>query len=178
MSETSKYSIHINGSAEDVWREITKQDELQGAFFNNYLDVESLQPGQRFRMLTPSRKYAGVVGTILELEPPHRYRHTMRFTNIDEPEFTVTHEIRPLDGGGVEYTMTLDGVAAGSKSGKQAIQGMTMIARALKAIVETGRPGFGTRILHVLFKLLEPMSPASTRIEHWPTGPAGEGDRP
>lgn len=170
MSETTRFSIRIDGSAEAVWREITKQDELQGAFFNNYLDVEALEPGQRFRMLTPSRQYAGVVGTVLELDPPHRYKHTMRFTNIDEPEFTVTHEITPLDTGGVEYTMILDGVVADSKSGKQAIQGMTMIAKALKAIVETGRPGFGLRLLHGLFKLLEPLSPKSTRVDRWPIG--------
>ena len=48
------------------------------------------------------------------------------------------------------------------------LQGGTMIVNALKAIVETGRPGFGTRMLYVLFDLLEPLSPASTKSENWP----------
>lgn len=169
MSDDRKamYKVFIRGSAEAVWREISKTDELQKAFFNNWLEARAFAPGNKFRMLTPSRKYAGVVGEILEVDPPRRYVHTMRFTNFDDPAWKVIHEIRPASGG-VEYQMTLEGLPVGTKSAKQAAQGMTMIANTLKAIVENGRPGLGMRLLFVLFGLLERTSPPSTRAENWP----------
>jgi hypothetical protein len=38
----------------------------------------------------------------------------------------------------------------------------------VKRLVETGRPSFGVRMLYVLFKVLEPLSPKKTRAENWP----------
>lgn len=169
MSDDRKafYQVFIKGTAEAVWREITKTDQIQQAFFNNWLEVKGLKPGSKFRMLTPSRKYAGVVGEVVEVIPPRRYVHTMRFTNFDDPAWTVIHEIKPA-AGGVEYSMTLENLPIGTKSAKQAAQGMVMIAKTLKALVETGRPSLGMRLLFKLFGVLEGLTPAKCRAENWP----------
>jgi hypothetical protein len=71
--------------------------------------------------------------------------------------------------GGVEFTMTLDDLPKGTKTAKQMMQGGTMIVNSLKAIVETGRPAFGIRLLYnFVFPLTEPFSPRVTRSENWP----------
>lgn len=167
MSDKTMYKVFIRGTAEAVWREITKTDSIQQAMFNNWLEVAALKPGKRFRMVSPSRKVAGVVGEVVEVSPPHRYVHTMRFPNFDDPAWTVIHEIRPAPGG-VEYQMTLENLPAGTKSAKQAAQGMKMIADTLKAIVETGRPSFGVRVLYVLFRVMERFAPARLKAENFP----------
>ena len=46
--------------------------------------------------------------------------------------------------------------------------GSTMILNTLKAVVETGRPSFGTRIMYALFSKLGFMLPKRTRAENWP----------
>jgi hypothetical protein len=47
-------------------------------------------------------------------------------------------------------------------------QGGRMIVNTLKAVVENGRPSFGTRLLYRLFRGMEPCSPKTTRSENWP----------
>ena len=150
-----------------MWKEITKRDSIQQCMFNSWFECKALAPGNKFRMTTPSRKYAGVVGEIVEVTPLKRYVHTMRFPQFDDPALIVTHEITPVEGG-VEYQMTLTNLTPGAKSSKQAAQGMTMIANTLKALVETGRPSFGIRLLYGLFKLMEPLSPAKLKTDNFP----------
>jgi uncharacterized protein YndB with AHSA1/START domain len=169
MAETERavYKIFIKGTIAAVWREITKTEELQKALFNMRLETNGLKPGGKMRMLTASGKYAGVVGDVLEFDPPRRYVHTFRFTRFDDPPCKVIHELREVEGG-VEYMQTIEDLVVGTKTAKQMKQGWSLIASALKGIVETGRPPFGVRMLYVLFKILEPLSPKKTRAENWP----------
>lgn len=169
MAETERavFRVVIKGSIEDVWREITKTDEDQGCMFNMRLHTDGLAPGGQIRMRTISGKYTGVVGEILEFDPPRRYSHTFRFTNYDDPPCKVSYDLREVDGG-VEFTLTLDDMPKGTKTAKQMTQGGTMIVNTLKAIVETGRPSFGTRLLYGLFKVMEPLQPKRCLSEHWP----------
>jgi uncharacterized protein YndB with AHSA1/START domain len=119
------------------------------------------------RMRSANGKYTAIVGEILEFEPPHRYVHTFRFTQYDDPPCTVIHELREV-AGGVEYTLTHENLPAGTKTAKQMNQGGGLIVKTLKAVVERGRPTFGVRVLYVLFKLLGPLTPKKCRSEHWP----------
>ena len=64
--------------------------------------------------------------------------------------------------------MIIDGMAPATKSAKQLKQGTNLILNTVKRLVETGRPSFGVRMLYVLFKVLEPLSPKKTRAENWP----------
>ena len=166
------FRVTIRSTIDDVWREITKTDEPQGAFFNMQLHTNGLQPGGQIRMRTKGGKYTGVVGEILEFDPPHRYSHTFRFTQYEDSPCTVTYELREVEGG-VEFTLIADDIPTGTKTAKEMKRGGQMIVNTLKSIVETGRPSSGTRMLFVLFKIMEPFSPKKTLTENWPLDSRG-----
>lgn len=169
MAETLRFvsRVVIAGRIEDVWREITKTDEPQLAMFNSRMHTLGLRPGSPIRMRSPDDRYTGVVGEILEVDPPHRLCHTMKFTSYDDPYCRVTYELREVDGG-VEFTLTSEEVPAGTKTARDMARGGDFIAKTLKAIVEKGRPPLGTRLLYVLFRLLAPLNPKKTLSENWP----------
>ncbi len=166
-SPTQKFQIVINAPVEAVWKEITRTDAPIACFFNSqmYLGPAGLKPGSKLAMR--SGKHTGVVGTILEIDPPRRFSHTFKFTQMDDPECKVTYDLRPVNGG-TEFTLSIDDLAMGTKTAKQMMQGGTMIKNTLKAVIETGKPSFGIRMLYVLFKVLAPFSPKKCLNENWP----------
>ncbi len=168
MPETTQvFRIVIRGSVEEVWREITKTDEPIACFFNSRMDVSALRPGSKLAMRTPNNAYTGVVGEILEVRPYQRFSHTFRFTQLDDPACKVIYDLAPVEGG-VEFTLTVEDLPIGTKSARQMKQGGTMIVNTLKAVIETGRPSFGTRALFALFQVMQPFTPSRSRTEHWP----------
>jgi uncharacterized protein YndB with AHSA1/START domain len=159
--------VVIKGRIEDVWREITKTDEPQLAMFNSRMFTTVLGPGAPIRMRSPDNRYTGVVGQVLEYDPPHRFSHTMKFTAYDDPVCRVTYELKETPAG-VEFTLTSEEVPAGTRTAKDMARGGDFIAGTLKAVVENGRPPLGTRLLYVLFGLLAFFNPKKSRTEHWP----------
>lgn len=159
--------ITIRGRADAVWRELTKSDEPQAAVFNAWLHAQAMAPGARLQMRTVDGRNVLVVGTIVEFDPPRRFVHTFRFTQYDDPECTVIYDITPT-AGGVEVTLTVDNLPVGTRTGKEMTSGSTAILKTLKAVVETGRPALGTRILYALFGVLGFILPARTQAKHWP----------
>jgi uncharacterized protein YndB with AHSA1/START domain len=162
------FRIIVNADIQRVWHELTKTGEAQGAVFNAFLHTRGgLVPGAAMQMKTGSGKRTLVVGEIVECDPPHRFVHTHRFTQYDDPVCQVAYELEPV-AGGVEVTLRVSGVAEGSKTAKDMAGGGTMIVNTLKAICETGRPAFGTRAMYWMFKHMEFVLPAKTNSEHWP----------
>ena len=169
MGETVTFDskVVIRGKIEDVWREITKTDDIQKCMFNCRMEVRRLERGAKIAWRSPDGKYTSVAGEILDLDPPHRFAHTFRFTQYDDPPCQVIHELKEIEGG-VEYTITSKDVPADTKTAKQMKMGGGMIANTLKAIVETGRPSFGTRALYLMFGLMAFMTPKQSLSENWP----------
>ncbi|KAA3605463.1 MAG: hypothetical protein DWQ01_19265 [Planctomycetota bacterium] len=169
MSSQDKaiFEVLIRGKIEAVWREITKTGEAQGAIFNMVMHTDGLKPGGQIRMRTQSGKYTGVVGEILEFDPPRRFAHTFRFTQYQDPPCKVIYELQE-EGQQVRFRLIVEDMPLGTKTAKQMAQGGTMIVNTLKAIVENGKPPLKIRILYGFFKAMEPFSPASTKSEHWP----------
>lgn len=161
------FRVLIKGSLPDVWNEITRTDAPIPAFFNSRMDVGNLQAGSRLAMRTPDGRYTNVVGEILECVPMKRFAHTFLFTNYDDPECKVIYDLKVVEGG-VQFTLTIEDLPRGTRTDKQMTQGGKMIVNTLKAVIETGRPSFGIRMLYILFKLLAPLSPKRCRSEHWP----------
>jgi uncharacterized protein YndB with AHSA1/START domain len=159
--------VVINGRIEDVWREITKTDAPQLAFFGAQMHYRSLSAGSPVQMRTPDNKFTSVVGEILEVNAPTRFAHTLRFTAYDEPFCKVTYELKEV-AGGVEFTLISEDVPAGSKTLKDMTRGGDFIVATLKQIIETGRPSLGTRALYVLFGLLAFTTPAQCKSINWP----------
>ena len=163
------FRIVINGTMEAVFRELTKTGEPQGAVFNSMLtlDAPGLVRGRKMQMRTVSGKHAIVVGEVVEHEAPTRFAHTHRFTQHDDPFCTVVYDLKKVDGG-VEVTLTVENIPAGTGTEKEMMKGGDFILKNLKAIVETGKPPFGTRLMYAMFGALEFVLPAKTKSEHWP----------
>ena len=161
------FRVLIRAPIRDVWDEITRTDAPIACFFNSRMDVERLAPGSKLAMRTPDGRYTGVVGEILEFVPPTRFSHTFRFTNFDDPPCKVVYDLEETPDG-VQFTLTIEDLAPGTKTAKQMLQGGKLIVNTLRAVVETGRPSFGTRVLFGFFKLMQPFSPKRCRSENWP----------
>jgi len=163
------FRIVINGTMEAVFRELTKTGEPQGAVFNAVLTLgePGLVRGRKMQMRTGSGRHAIVVGEVVEHQAPTRFAHTHRFTQHDDPSCTVVYDLRKVEGG-VEVTLTVEDIPAGTKSETEMMRGGDFILKTLKAIVETGRPPLGTRLMYAMFGALEFVLPAKTKSENWP----------
>jgi uncharacterized protein YndB with AHSA1/START domain len=159
--------IVIKGKIEDVWREITKTDTPQLAFFGAQMRYKALSAGSPVQMRTPDAKFTSVVGEILEVKPPYRFSHTMKFTAHDDPYCKVTYELKEVPYG-VEFTLISEDVPEGTKTHKDMARGGDFIVGTLKTIIERGQPSFGTRLIYKMFSLLAFTTPAKCRSEHWP----------
>ncbi len=118
-------------------------------------------------MRTPNGKYTGVVGDVLEYDPPHKYSMTFKFTNYDDAVCKIIHELREVDGG-TEYTLTSEGIPAGTKTEKSMVQGGDFITKELKRNVETGGTSFMAKFIMLMGKLTGFMTPKQCRSENWP----------
>ena len=161
------FRIVIQADIERVWRELTKTDEAQGAVFNAWLHTTGLAPGGGIQMRTGSGKHVLVVGEVLEVDPPHRFVHSHRFTQYDDPVCHVAYELKPV-AAGVEVTLRIRGMPVGTPTARSMQQGGDMILRSLKAIAETGQPPLRIRLMYRAFDLMEFVLPKRTRSEHWP----------
>jgi len=166
---SQKFRIIIHGSIDAVWEEITRTDAPIPAFFNSRMHVEHLVPGSKLAMRTPDERYTGVVGEILECDPPRRFAHTFQFTAYEDPPCRVVYDLEAVEGG-VQFTLTISDMTPGTRTAKDMVRGGKMIVNTLKAVIETGRPAFGTRMLFVLFRVMQPMTPKKCRSENWPVG--------
>jgi hypothetical protein len=163
------FRIVIDGTMEAVFRELTKTGEPQGAVFNSMLtlDAPGLVRGRKMQMRTVSGRHAVVVGEVVDHVAPTRFAHTHRFTQYDDPSCTVVYDLRKVDGG-VEVTLTVENIPAGTGTEKDMTKGGDFILKNLKSIVETGRPPLGTRLMYAVFGVLEFVLPAKTKSENWP----------
>ena len=161
------FRIVIQADIQRVWRELTKTDQAQGAVFNAWLHTTGLVPGGHMQMRTGSGKHVLVVGEVLEVDPPHRFVHSHRFTQYDDPVCRVAYELKPV-ADGVEVTLRVSDMPAGTRTAKSMQQGGDMILKTLKTIAETGQPPLRMRLMYSAFDLLEFVLPSRTRSEHWP----------
>lgn len=173
QGEKAVFRVHIRGSVDDVWRELTRTDRPQWAMFNSVLHTDGVAPGGQLRMRSPNGKFTAVVGEYIAVERPVRLTHSMRFTTYDDPPCTVDYQLKEV-ADGIELTLSVTEIPVGTKSAKQLRSGGSFIVKNIKSIVETGRPTLGARTLFVLFRLLAPLNPERSRSEHWPLSTVGD----
>jgi len=161
------YRVVINAPVSEVWKEITRTDAPIKCFFNSRMALSraGLVKGSKMAMRTPNGKYVGVFGEILEVVLLKKFSHTFRFTELNDPPCVLTYELREVQGG-TEFTMTISGATPGTKSLKQMAGGAKIITGTLKAVLETGKPSFGVRVLYAIMPWFP--VPAACRSEKWP----------
>lgn len=159
--------IVIRGRIEDIWRELTKDSEPQAAVFNAWLHAQRLAPGAKLQMRTGDGKFVLVIGEVLEFSPPNRFAHTFRFTQYDDAPCTVIYELKPV-AEGVEVSLIVENIPVGTRTAKEMTSGSTLILNTLKAVVETGRPALGTRVIYCLMGAMSFVLPKRCRAEAWP----------
>ncbi|HET7729067.1 MAG TPA: SRPBCC domain-containing protein [Usitatibacter sp.] len=161
------FRIVIDGSQQAIFDELASVDRPLGAIFNSCMATTGLKRGGRIQMRTASGRYTIVEGDILEYDPPHRFVHTHRFTQFDDPVSIVTYELKPVEGG-IEVTLTVDDLPLGTRTAGEMQRGGDFMLKNLKAIVETGRPTFVARALYAAFGALEFVLPARCKSANWP----------
>ena len=104
----------------------------------------------------------------VDFSPPHRFSHTIHFTqNEGEVPGRTTYELKEVEGG-TELTLISEAVS-GSKTAKMGKSG-PFIVKNIKHIAETGKPAFLGGLITALAPLLAILSPARARAENWPHG--------
>lgn len=161
------YRITINAPIARVWDALTRTGEPLPFFFGSVMHTTTLGPGAPIRMRTPDGKFTGVVGDVLEFDPPHRFSHTFKFTSLDDAPCKVTYELEET-GGAVQFTLTSEQIPAGSKSEKYMKQGSEFIGATLKALCETGSPTLKQRMMLAMMSATAFTTPKRSRSEHWP----------
>lgn len=173
MSDTTEeprrdyFRVVIRAPIHKVWAELTRADSTLPFFFNGTLRTPGLEVGAPIRMVSKDGKFTSVVGDVIEFEPPYRYAHTFKFTNLDDPPCIVRYVLKEVDDG-TEFTLINEGVVAGSKSEKYMTSGGTFITKNLKSFVETGKASGGGRMMLAMMGLFAPFTPKECRSEHWP----------
>jgi uncharacterized protein YndB with AHSA1/START domain len=169
------FKVVIDAPIESVWQELTKKDGLCAHFFNSRLDTTELAVDAPVRMRSKDGKYTSVVGEVLEWEPPFVYSHSFKFTNLDDPYCKVTYRLKEVDGG-TELRLINENVPANTKTAAYMEQGGTFITETLKAILETGKPPFKSRMILTIIGLTAFMTPAICKSENWPFDKKGDYD--
>ena len=168
-AERGVYKVLIKAPIETVWSELVSTQAPRPFFWNSGWDTREMAAGNAYRVLSADGKAVGVVGEILEMDPPHRMVTTFRLTSLEDPPSKVTYTLEEKEGG-TEFTLITEEVLAGSKSEKSMADGSQFIVTNFKAYIETGKVTFGARIMLGMFRLMAPFTPKAIRAENWPLG--------
>ena len=156
-------SILIDVPVQEVWSEITKTGAVQRPLYNTVLSVD-LEEGGSLRYASPDGSRVFVAGKVLEVDPPHRLRHTYIFTMKPEVETEVTWELEAVDGG-CRVTVTHAGWSTEKDAAKHAA-GWEEILGLLKSELETGDIPTKTKVIYRVQSWFMFALPGSTRKEY------------
>lgn len=157
----------IAAPIEKVWSELIDTLSARPFFWDSKWDTRTMAPGNPYRMLSRDGRTVGVIGEILELDPPHRLVTTFRLTALADPPSRVIYTLAETPNG-TEFCLITEHVVAGSKSEKSMASGASFIVRNFKAYVETGKVTFAARVLLAIYGRMAPLAPKAMRAENWP----------
>jgi uncharacterized protein YndB with AHSA1/START domain len=167
FADRAVYKVLIKAPIETVWSELINTASPRPFFWNSGWDTRAMAAGNAYRMLSADGKTVGVIGKILEIDPPHRLVHSFQLTSLDDPASTVTYTLKASDGG-TEFCLITENIVAGSKSEKSMADGAKFIVSNFKAYVETGKVTFGARVMLAMFSIMAPLAPKSMSADKWP----------
>ena len=165
--ERQMWKVTIAAPIETVWNTIVRTDEVLPFLFGATCQSEGeLGLGKPMRMVSRDGKYVIAYGEVLEFSPPTRFSHAINFAMAsDEPPARTTYDLREVPGG-TELTLISEALT-GTKTAKMSRSGQYIVDN-LKAVIETGKPTFGGRMMLAMAPIMSLLTPARCRIEHWP----------
>lgn len=167
FAEKQVYKVTIAAPIETVWSELVKTTSPRPFFWNSSWDGPGMRPGAPYRMLSADKKVVGVVGDILEMDPPRMMVTSFRLTSLDDAASRVIYMLKEVEGG-TEFQLITENIVVGSKSEKSMAGGAKFIVENFKAYVETGKVTFSARMMLGMLALMAPMTPKALRAENWP----------
>ena len=167
LGERRMWRVVIDAPIEIVWNTLVKTDEVLPFLFGAVCETDGeFAVGKPMRMVSGDGKLAIAVGRVLVFDPPHRFSHTISFTQVEgERPARTTYELRETPSG-TEVTLISEAVPA-SKMGKMAKSG-PFIMDNLKAFIETGKPTFGGTVMMRVAPLVSLFASKRSRIVNWP----------
>lgn len=165
--ERQMWRVVIRAPIETVWNTIVQTDQVLPFLFGATCETDGgLKVGRPMRMVSKDGKSVIAYGEVLEFSPPTRFSHAINFAMAsDEPPARTTYELREVDGG-TELTLISEALA-GTKTAKMSGSGQYIVDN-IKAVVETGKPTLGGRMMLMMSPIMSLLTPSRCRIEHWP----------
>jgi len=131
------YVTYIATTADQLWNALT-DPELTTQYWG-HRNVSGWTKGDGWEHRRPDGGVDGV-GTILEIDPPHRLVHSWGWpADADDPakQSRVTFDLEPV-GDVVRLTLTHEDLAP--EEVQDTKQGWAIVLSSLKSLLETGRP--------------------------------------
>jgi uncharacterized protein YndB with AHSA1/START domain/DNA-binding transcriptional ArsR family regulator len=132
------YVTYIATTPEKVWAALTDADLT--ARFWGHRNISGWAKGDSWEHRRPDDDKVDIVGTILEVDPPHRLVHTWSApADAGDPakQSRVTFDIEPV-GDVIRLTLTHQALHAEQAQGTN--KGWAIVLSSLKSLLETGRP--------------------------------------
>jgi len=136
-----EFEVTIDASPDEVWAALTDPQQTR-QFWHGALNHSTWQAGARWTSESETGELY-LDGEIIEVDPPRRMVHTMRFLQdaaaAAEPPSLVEITIDAVEGGSRLRLINTD-------LGPQGLENVTSkggwdhILAGLKAVIETGRP--------------------------------------
>ncbi len=150
--EVQIFSIYIEAPAQKIWDAITTAEFSARYGFGGEIEMDLREGGAMRDLTTPEMKEMGmgdvaVTGTLLEVDAPHKLVQTWSPEWQDEPETTLTYEIKEYPGGASCLTLTHECQGApntakdvrGGGDGGAGGGGWPWVLSSLKTLLETDR---------------------------------------
>ena len=166
MEERQIHVVEIKAPVEDVWAEITKLKQIQKPMFATVLDTD-FKPGSRMIYKSPDGKRVFIIGEVKEFDPPKRFVHTFRFTNLPETPTLVEWTLEEK-GGVTRVTVVHSKFVDQQKTSDSVKTSWEDILGNIKQVVETGDVGFKTRMMNSMMSAFMFMAPKDTLVENIP----------
>jgi uncharacterized protein YndB with AHSA1/START domain len=160
------HQVLIRAPIQRVWDELTKLSGRQRAMMDLVLD-STLEVGAPLYYRTSDGKRVFVVGRVLEVEAPHRLRHTQRVTTRDDPFTIVTWELAET-ADGTAVTLRHTGWPEGTRKLEQVDRTWAGILPQLKHVLEHGDVSIGKKLEYLFYGLFMWALPARTKTENVP----------
>ncbi len=160
MEERQVHVVEIKAPVGDVWTEITKLKQIQKPMFGTILDTD-FKPGSRMIYRSEDGKRVFIIGEVHEFEPPRRFVHTFRFTNLAESPTLVEWDLEEKSGI-TRVTVTHSKFVDQTKTADSVRTSWVDILKNIKSVVETGNVPVKTRLMLWMMSTFMFMAPKET----------------